>query len=127
MPVGEGRGLAREVRSTGDGYPVPFDRGEGRRRWRPSDLGLYRTFLEADAPRVTCREHGVVASVPWVRHDARHTVVFEQTVGRLATRTAKSTLEQLLRVARRTVGAIVARVVVADGVAARDPLAGLPG
>jgi transposase len=102
-----------------------YDRGEGRRRWRGPDLGLYRTFLEAEAPRVRCPEHGVVvASVPWARHDARHTSVFEDTVAWMATRTSKSTLEQLLRVAWRTVGAIVARVV-ADGVAARDPLAGL--
>jgi transposase len=42
----------------------------------------------------------------------------------MATRTSKSTLELLLRIAWRTVGAIVARVV-ADGVAARDPLEGL--
>jgi transposase len=102
-----------------------YDQGEGRRQWRGPDLGLYRTFLEADAPRVTCREHGlVVASVPWARHDARHTTVFEDTVAWMATRTSKSTLELLLRIAWRTVGAIVARVV-ADGVAARDPLAGL--
>lgn len=66
----------------------------------------------------------VVASVPWARHDARHTIVFEDTVAWMATRTSKSTLELLLRIAWRTVGAIVARVV-ADGVAARDPLAGL--
>jgi transposase len=102
-----------------------YDQGEGRRQWRAPDLGLYRTFLEADAPRVTCREHGVVvASVPWARHDARHTTVFEDTVAWMATRTSKSTLELLLRIAWRTVGAIVARVV-ADGVAARDPLEGL--
>ncbi len=54
----------------------------------------------------------------------RHTRVFEDTLAWMATRTAKSTLEQLLRIAWRTVGSIVARVV-ADGVAARDPLAGL--
>jgi transposase len=102
-----------------------YDQGEGRRRWRAPDLGLYRTFVEADAPRVFCPEHGVVvASVPWARHDARHTVVFEDTVAWMATRTSKSTLEMLLRIAWRTVGAIVARVV-AEGVAVRDPLEGL--
>ena len=102
-----------------------YDQGEGRRQWRAPDLGLYRSFLEADAPRVSCPEHGVVvASVPWARHDARHTTVFEDTVAWMATRTSKSTLELLLRIAWRTVGAIVARVV-ADGVAARDPLEGL--
>jgi transposase len=55
---------------------------------------------------------------------ARHTRVFEDTVAWLATRTSKSTLGQLLRFAWRTVGMIVARVV-AEGVAARDPLDGL--
>jgi len=102
-----------------------YDHGEGRRRWRGPDLGLLRSFLEADAPRVSCPEHGVVvASVPWARHGARHTKVFEDTVAWMATRTSKSTLEVLLRIAWRTVGAIVTRVV-AEGVAARDPLQGL--
>jgi len=102
-----------------------YDHGEGRRRWRGPDLGLLRSFLEADAPRVACREHGVVVvSVPWARHGARHTRVFEDTVAWMATRTSKSTLEVLLRIAWRTVGAIVTRVV-AEGVAARDPLQGL--
>ena len=102
-----------------------YDRGEGTRRWRGPDVGLFRVFLEAEAPRVVCGEHQVVvASVPWARHDSRQTRVFEDTVAWMATRTSKSTLEQLLRVAWRTVGSIVARVV-AEGVAARDPLAGL--
>jgi len=106
--------------------PCPgYDRGEGRRRWRALDLGLFRAFVEADAPRVSCPEHGVVvAHVPWARHDARHTLPFDDTVAWLATRTSKSTLEQLLRIAWRTVGAIVSRVV-AEGAAQRDPLAGL--
>jgi len=102
-----------------------YDHGEGRRRWRGPDLGLLRSFLEADAPRVSCPDHGVVvASVPWARHGARHTTVFEDTVVWMATRTSKSTLEVLLRIAWRTVGSIVTRVV-AEGVAARDPLEGL--
>jgi len=102
-----------------------YDHGEGRRRWRGPDLGLLRSFVEADAPRVSCPDHGVVvASVPWARHGARHTTVFEDTVVWMATRTSKSTLEVLLRIAWRTVGSIVTRVV-AEGVAARDPLEGL--
>lgn len=35
-----------------------YDQGEGRRQWRAPDLGLNRTFLEADAPRVSCRSTG---------------------------------------------------------------------
>lgn len=43
-----------------------FDLGDGRRRWRALDLGSTLAFLEADAPRVRCRRHGiVVCAVPW--------------------------------------------------------------
>src|SRR5207302_2913580 len=46
-----------------------FDNGEGRRRWRGLDLGTTPCFFEADAPRVTCRTHGVVVvALPWARH-----------------------------------------------------------
>ena len=32
-----------------------YDRGDGRRRWRSLDVGVWRCFLEAEAPRVRCR------------------------------------------------------------------------
>ncbi len=49
-----------------------YDEGEGRRRWRALDLGTTRCYLEAEAPRVRCPQHGVVvAAVPWARHDSR--------------------------------------------------------
>jgi transposase len=54
-----------------------YDAGEGRRRWRTLDLGTVRAELEAEAPRVSCREHGVVvAAVPWARHGAGHTYAY---------------------------------------------------
>ena len=88
-----------------------YDRGVGRRRWRAVDLGLIRAVVEADAPRVSCREHGVVVGyVPWARHGAGHTRVFDQTVAWLATQTSKTAVTQLMRISWRTVGAIVARV-----------------
>ena len=87
-----------------------YDRGAGRRQWRTVDVGLSRAVLEADAPRVSCREHGVVvAYVPWARHGAGHTLVFDQTVAWLATQTSKTAATQLLRISWRTVGAIVSR------------------
>ena len=102
-----------------------YDRGEGRRRWRALDLGTIPAYLEADAPRVACREHGVVvAAVPWARHDAGHTLAFDDTAAWLATRCSKSAVCQLLRVAWRTVGAIITRVV-ADAEARGDRFAGL--
>jgi len=101
------------------------DRGEGRRRWRALDLGFVPAYLEADAPRVRCAEHGViVAQVPWARHRARHTSAFEDQCAWLAAHCSRSAVEELLRVAWRTVGTIVTRVV-ADAHARHDPLAGL--
>ena len=102
-----------------------YDQGEGRRRWRCLDLGSVLTYLEADAPRVRCPEHGVVvASVPWARHNAGHTLAFDDQVAWLATHTSKSAVCELMRVTWRTVGSIVTRVV-ADARARRDPLEGL--
>ena len=42
-----------------------YDHGDGPRRWRALDAGTTKVFLEAEAPRVRCRDHGVtVAAVP---------------------------------------------------------------
>jgi transposase len=88
-----------------------YDRGEGRRRWRALDLGTVRVELEADAPRVNCREHGpTVVQVPWARHNAGHTHAFDDTVAWLAVQCSKTAVTELMRIAWRTVGAIVARV-----------------
>ncbi len=85
-----------------------YDAGAGRRRWRALDLGTIRAVIEAEAPRVVCREHGVVvASVPWARHDAGHTYAFDETVAWLATQSSKSTVTELMRIAWRTVGSII--------------------
>jgi len=106
--------------------PCPgYDGGDGRRRWRALDLGTVKAVLEADAPRVSCRRHGVVvAAVPWARHDAGHTYAFDETVAWLATQSSKHTVTQLMRVAWRTVGSIITRVW-ADVDANCDRLAGL--
>jgi transposase len=92
--------------------PSPgFDLGEGRRRWRALDLGMTLAFVEADAPRVTCRRHGVVVcAVPWARHNARFTRAFEDQAAWLAVNTSKSAVAELMRIAWRTVGAICERV-----------------
>lgn len=88
-----------------------FDRGEGRRRWRSLDTGVVRVWLEADAPRVNCGSCGpTVARVPWARHNAGHTHAFDDTVAWLVTRSSKSTVTELMRVAWRTVGSIITRV-----------------
>lgn len=84
-----------------------------------------QAFLEAEAPRVSCVEHGVTVTwVPWARHGAGHTRAFDDTIAWLATTTSKTTLRQLMRIAWPTVGAIVTRVR-ADIDAGLDRFAGL--
>lgn len=102
-----------------------FDCGDGRRRWRMLDLGTTHAYLEADAPRVTCRRHGVVVcAVPWARHAARFTRAFEDQVAWLAVHTSKSAVAALMRISWRTVGRILERVSL-EASAGIDLLAGL--
>jgi transposase len=102
-----------------------YDRGEGRRRWRGLDVGTVRVLLEADAPRVNCPTHGAtVIQVPWARHRAGHTRAFDDTVGWLAVQCSKTAVVELMRVAWRSVGAIITRVA-ADAMDGVDRFAGL--
>ena len=101
------------------------DQGDGRRRWRALDLGTTLAHVEADAPRVTCRRHGVVVcAVPWARHDSRFTTAFEDQTAWLAVNTSKTAVAELMRVAWRTVGGICQRVA-AEAQRDGDLLAGL--
>ncbi len=89
------------------------------------DLGTIPAYMEAEAPRVSCPEHGVVvAAVPRARHDARFTRAFEDQAAWLTTHASKSTVSELMRVVWRTVGGIVTRVV-AEAEAMTDRLKGL--
>jgi len=88
------------------------DSGDGLRRWRAHDLGLLRCSLVAEAPRIRCREHGVVvAAVPWARHGSRFTKAFEDQVAWMVTQMSRHAVSELMRVAWRTVSSIVERVV----------------
>jgi transposase len=121
------RPYKRQARRCGIcGHKRPgYDQGQGRRLWRALDLGPVTAWLEADAPRVACPEHGVVtAAVPWARHGAARTRFFDDQVAWLAAACSKTTITQLMRISWRTVGHIIARVT-AEQLAATDPLAGL--
>ncbi len=102
-----------------------FDLGEGRRRWRALDLGSRLAYVEGEAPRVRGPEHGVVVcAVPWARHPSRFTRAFEDQVAWLAVHCSKTATAELMRIAWRTVGSIIERVV-ADTGREIDLLAGL--
>ena len=120
-PAAQRRRRCGRCRARSPGY----DSGRGRRQWRTLDLGTIRTWLEADAPRVKCPTHGVVvAHVPWARHGAGSTRVFDEQVAWLATETSKHAVTELMRVAWRTVGAVITRVW-AEVTASTDMLGGL--
>jgi transposase len=102
-----------------------YDLGEGRRRWRALDLGTTYAYVEADAPRVECKRHGVVvAAVPWARHDSWFTRTFEDQAAWLAVNTSATAVAQLMRTTWRAVGSICRRVA-DEARAQRDLLAGL--
>lgn len=102
-----------------------YDLGEGRRCWRALDLGTTFCLLEADAPRVSCQEHGVVvALVPWARHDSWFTRSFKDQCAWLAVNTSKKAICELMRISWRTVGRICERVM-ANQSKGRDLLAGV--
>jgi transposase len=84
-----------------------------------------RAYLEADAPRVSCPEHGVItAAVPWARHGAAHTRFFDDQVAWLVAACPKTTITALMRISWRTSGVIIARVA-AEAEAACDRFASL--
>jgi len=102
-----------------------YDLGEGRRRWRTLDIGTMLAYLEADAPRVRCKRHGVVvAAVPWARHDSSFTRQFEDQVAWLTVQASKTAVSELMRIAWRSVGWICQRIS-DEALATRDLCSGL--
>ena len=81
------------------------------RRWRSLDLGSTRVYIEATAPRITCREHGVVvARVPWARHDSDYTYDFETAVTWLTLHATAQDVSEYFRIKWHTVGSVAQRV-----------------
>ena len=82
-----------------------YDQGEGRRRWRGLDLGTMPVSRGRRAPGGLPQHGVVVAAVPWARHGAGHTLVFDEQVAWLATHCSRSAITELMRIGWRTVGA----------------------
>ena len=82
------------------------------RRWRATDLGASRCYLEYAPLRAGCPEHGAGAeAVPWARSAAsRFASAFEDQVAWLALHMCRSALAELMRVDWHTVGGICSRV-----------------
>ena len=88
-----------------------YDGGRGARRWRTLDIGSSKAFVEASAPRVCCKKHGVVvADVPWARLNSRFCKAFEEQVTWLVAHTSRSVVSELMRIEWHTVGDVCSRV-----------------
>ena len=82
------------------------------KRWRALDLGGLRCVIECRLRRLYCPGCGdVYEAVPWARAGSRYTRDFEDLTAWLAQQMSQTQVERLLRIAWRTVGKILARVV----------------
>lgn len=87
-----------------------YNCGNGVRRWRNHGSGI-KVFVEAEAPRVCCPEHGVVVQqVPWARHHSKFTRNFEDTAVWLSLHLSSKATAEYLRISWDTVGSIISRV-----------------
>lgn len=88
-----------------------YDSGRGTRKWRAMDIGAAKVFVETKAPRVKCKEHGVVVcAIPWARYNSRFVKNFEEQVTWLTTHTSKKVVSELMRIEWHTTGDICGRV-----------------
>ena len=88
-----------------------YDSSDKVRRWRTLDFGSNRVYIEANTPRVKCREHGViVARVPWARHNSEYTYDFETAVTCLSLHATAQDVSEYFRIKWDTVGSITRRV-----------------
>ena len=89
-----------------------YDNGDGTRRWRSLDIGnSIHVYVESEATRVDCPEHGVtVQQVPWARHGSRYTKSFEDSVVWLTLHLSKKAVSEYMRIKWGTVGSIAKRV-----------------
>jgi transposase len=100
------------------GRPAPgYDRRT--RRWRHLDTCQYTTILEANVPRLSCPEHGVVTvAVPWAEPHSGFTSMFEALVIDWLHEASIQAVARQLRASWSSIDRIMARAV-ARGMARR--------
>jgi transposase len=90
-----------------------------RQRWRHLDIIRTPSYIVADIREGRCPKHGRrLERVPWASPRAKHTTSFDHMVASLVQVADKSAAARMFRIAWRTVGTIVTRVV-ADHLPAR--------
>lgn len=106
----------RAPRCSGCGRQVRAIYDSRERSWRHLDLAGMRLELRYQLRRVDCPRCGVVVElVPWAEPASWFTRDFEDMAAYLAQHSAKTVVASMMRLAWRTVGAIIARVVARRG------------
>jgi len=83
-----------------------------RRKWRHLDTCQLQTFVEADVPRVQCKEHGCkTVQVPWAEGSARYTVLFECHVLKWLQSTSINTVRERFSLSWNAVDGIMQRAI----------------
>lgn len=102
----------RIARCSGCGRKCHSVHDRRRRTWRHLDLGGIRTDLRYELRRVRCSNCGVrVEAVPWAVAASGFTLPFEAHTAYLAQRSDRTTVTNIMRIAWRSVGSVVQRIV----------------
>ena len=94
------------------GYTTDASYDERPTSWRHLPLGKWAVMIHAKLKRLVCPTHGVVTeAVPWAAPGSRFTLDFEDLVAWLVREMNVTAVTRLVKVAWRTVGRIIQRVV----------------
>jgi transposase len=103
---------AKKPRCSGCGTPGLNIKEHRTKRWRHLDLGGSKWFIECVLRRLYCPSCGdVYELVPWARAGSLYTRDFEDLTAFLAQQMNQTAVSRLMRIAWRTVGKILERVV----------------
>lgn len=81
-----------------------------KRQWRHLDTCQFQTLIEADVPRVICKDHGCLTlSVPWAEDSSRYTLLFENDVLNRAADTSILALTRQLKMSWNAIDGIIKR------------------
>ena len=103
---------AKKPRCSGCGTPGLNIKEHRAKTWRHLDLGGSRWFIECVLRRLYCPGCGdIYEQVPWARAGSPYTRDFEDLAAFLAQQMNQTAVCRLMRIAWRTVGKIIERVV----------------
>lgn len=83
-----------------------------KRYWRHLDTCQFQTIVEADIPRIKCKQHGCLTiSVPWAEDSSRYTQMFENHIVKWASETSILALSRQLNLSWNAIDGILKRAV----------------